>query len=117
MLLGVGAKAENSEVAPVVDVGNGGHRRLQDDLRVVLEEVDLQSAVGEMENNGGTRAEPGSQKRKTHLNVRMTEARLILYYVHPHIQKHTMFRNVAAFPKLERNLRQIPSNKQMVNTA
>ena len=32
LLLRVGAKAENSEIARFVDVGNGRHGRLQDDL-------------------------------------------------------------------------------------
>lgn len=46
------AEPEDAEVASLVDVRHGRHRRLQDDLRVILEEIDLQRAVGEMKDDG-----------------------------------------------------------------
>ena len=65
-----GAETEDAEVAPFVDVGDGGHGGLEDDLGMILEEVDLQSAVGEMKHDRRSSAEPRAQKWKTNLGLR-----------------------------------------------
>ena len=66
-----GAKPEDAEIARFVDVRDGGHGGLEDDLGVVLEEVDLQRTVGEMEDDGGACSEPRSQERETNLEGRL----------------------------------------------
>ena len=49
----------------LVDVGDGAEERAEDDLGVILEEVDLHGAVGEVHHHGPARPEPGLESRDT----------------------------------------------------
>ena len=49
----------------LVNVGDGAEERAEDDLGVVLEEVDLHGAVGEVHHHGARRPEPGLERGDT----------------------------------------------------
>ena len=49
----------------LVNVGDGAEERAEDDLGVVLEEVDLHGAVGEVHHHGARRPEPGLKRGDT----------------------------------------------------
>ena len=49
----------------LVDVGDGAEERAEDDLGVILEEVDLHGAVGEVHHHGARRPEPGLERGDT----------------------------------------------------
>ena len=63
---------EGSVLSRLINVGDSAEKGAEDDLGVVLEEVDLHGAVGEVHHHGPARPEPGLQGRDTGQLVLLT---------------------------------------------
>lgn len=56
------AELEGAVVALLVYVRDGAHERATNDFGVVVEKVDLNRAIGQVEDDGVARAQPGAQE-------------------------------------------------------
>ena len=62
-------EAKSAETAILIDEGYGLHAWAQNQFRVIGEEVNLENAVGQLQNNGTARSEPSVEHRQARVFI------------------------------------------------